>query len=226
MSTIQATTVSTSASPRRLLHRLYALIFPFTRKRRMRRFESLMYPTAETRVLDVGGSAFNWQFVAIRPRVTLLNREFNASMTTNEPTFEAVIGDALWLPYEAEEFEIAFSNSVIEHVGGLDEQRQFAAEIRRVAARVWVQTPARAFFIEPHFLMPFVHWLPRSWRAPLVRWFSPWRWLSRASRAEVEQAVREIRLLSRAEMQELFPDCQIITERFLLWPKSYIAVRP
>ena len=38
--------------------------------------------------------------------------------------------------------------------------------------------------------------------------------------------IETTRLLTRREMQVLFPDCQILTERILgLIPKSYIAVR-
>lgn len=37
----------------------------------------------------------------------------------------------------------------------------------------------------------------------------------------------EIRLLSLREMRSLFPDCEIITDRFLLvFSKSYTAFRP
>ena len=42
----------------------------------------------------------------------------------------------------------------------------------------------------------------------------------------VREMVEEIRLLKKKELQELFPDCQILTEKILgILPKSYIAVR-
>ena len=47
-------------------------------------------------------------------------------------------------------------------------------------------------------------------------------------RANVEHLldlVGEVRMLSKREMREMLPDCRVITERFLLMPKSYIAVR-
>ena len=40
--------------------------------------------------------------------------------------------------------------------------------------------------------------------------------------AERRWHIDRINLLSRGEMTELFPDCEIYTERFLL-PKSYVA---
>ncbi|GAH54453.1 unnamed protein product, partial [marine sediment metagenome] len=81
------------------------------------------------------------------------------------------------------------------------------------------------FFVEPHFLTIFVHWLPTGPRKWAMHWLSFWSWFWHASREESEALVDEIRLLSKREMEELFPDCRIVTERFLLMPKSYIAVR-
>jgi hypothetical protein len=51
---------------------------------------------------------------------------------------------------------------VVEHVGGKEQQRQFVAELCRVAPRVFLSTPNRWFPIETHTLVPFVHWLPRQ----------------------------------------------------------------
>ncbi len=42
---------------------------------------------------------------------------------------------------------------------------------------------------------------------------------------EREAFLDEVRLLSYREMRLLFPDCQILRERFLFLTKSYIAVR-
>jgi len=42
-----------------------------------------------------------------------------------------------------------------------------------VGRRLWVQTPARWFFIEPYVMAPFVHWLPRSVRVRLIMTATP-----------------------------------------------------
>jgi hypothetical protein len=123
-------------------------------------------------------------------------------------------------------YDILFSNSVIEHVGDWPRQQQFAAEARRVGRALWVQTPAYECPIEPHYMTPFIHYFPPSFQRKIARWFTVWGLIERPNREQVEAMVGSIRLLRKAEMSRLFPDCEIITER-LLWliPKSYIAIR-
>lgn len=190
----------------------------------MQRFEQQLAVQDHDRVLDVGGSPFNWQFVTHQPHVLLLNLTLSGEPLPEE-RFTETVGDARALVYGDQAFDVSFSNSVIEHVGSLEDQRRFASEVRRVGRRVWVQTPARGFPLEPHFLTLFVHWLPRRLRPWWIRWFSLWSWLTRPSTEAITAMLAEIRLLSRAEMQELFPDCEILVERVLFMPKSYIAVR-
>lgn len=114
---------------------------------------------------------------------------------------------------------------MIEHVGSLDRQRAFANEVRRVGDGVWVQTPANEFPIEPHYLSPFVHYFPKHVQKRVLRFFSFWGLLTRPSQEKINAKVDEIRLLSYNEMRELFPDCEIIRERFLWMTKSYVAMR-
>jgi len=77
------------------------------------------------------------------------------------PEVTAVRADGRELPFADGEFELGFSNAVVEHVGGgRDGQRRFVAELCRVARRVFVTTPNRFFPVDPHTLLPFVHWLP------------------------------------------------------------------
>ena len=92
--------------------------------------------------------------------------------------------------------------------------------------RLWIQTPAREFFIEPHFIAPFVHWLPKRIRPFVVRWMTPTGLITRMSLEKSREMVDEIRLMTRSEVETLFPDCEIITEKFLgIFTKSYVAVR-
>jgi SAM-dependent methyltransferase len=196
------------------------------RQRRMREFAALFKITEATRILDVGGTPANWHLLAVRPRVTLLNMP--RAREEAWPGFELVAGDGCCLPFANQSFDIVFSNSVIEHVGAPEAQARFAAEVQRVGRRYWVQTPDRAFPLEPHLLTPFLHYLPRSWQAPVARRWTVWDAVERPSvdrRAfYIEHYLKDIRLLGAAEMVVLFPGARIRRERTLGLSKSLIAI--
>lgn len=216
--------------PRRMsIHDLYARIFRLWRARRFALFVRTLQPRLTDHLLDVGGYPWGWAEV---PRLVARIDTLNLAPVPWQPVvppaneIQVLVGDGRRLPFADGTYDIVYSNSVIEHVGSYADQQAFAAELRRVGRALWCQTPAREFFLEPHYLAPFVHWLPRPLQKRLVRWLTPWGWLTRPSPAEVTRTVEEIRLLSLAEMRALFPDCEILCERFLgLATKSYIAVR-
>lgn len=191
----------------------------------MRWFESRLSLNDDAKVLDVGGTAVNWEYSQRRPDVLMLNRMVPPIDTPLPDNLSYDQGDALAMPYDDGQFDVGFSNSVIEHMGTWENQQRFADEIRRVAGALWVQTPAREFPVEPHFVAPLIHWLPKSWRKRVARFGTLWGWVERPTAERVEEIVEEIRLLSYREMRRLFPDCEILVERVLFWPKSYIALR-
>ncbi len=204
------------------------------RMKRMRRFAAAFPLTKTVRILDVGGTSEIWQLLNLSrdqksdQKVVMINMP-RAGSDVNSGNLQHVYGDGCNLPFADQSFDIAFSNSVIEHVGDADAQRRFADEIRRSAKGYWVQTPNRYFPIEPHLLTPFVHLLPRAWAAPIVRRFTVWQFLFRPTEDRrhfyVEHFLADIRLLSAREMQRLFPDAVILRERFLFLTKSLVAYR-
>jgi hypothetical protein len=189
----------------------------------MKAFIDQLKPSKDDRILDVGGYPEFWAGSGIESFVTILNLHPTTS-TSNKRIF-IVIGDGTDLKYEDQCFDIVFSNSVIEHLGTVEPQQRFASECARVGKRLWIQTPARSFPIEPHFLTPFIHFFPKSWQKKLLRNCTVWGWLVRPSDKQIEDALDEIRLLSETEMRDLFPDCSIKREKILGFTKSYIAVR-
>jgi hypothetical protein len=190
----------------------------------MNRFVETFRPTAETTVIDVGGTPYNWEQIGARFPITLLNTE---PLEAGElgAHYTLLQGSGMQLNFTDGSFDIAFSNSVIEHVGPPDAQRAFAEELRRVGRQLWVQTPARSFFFEPHLLAPFIHFLPLSWQRRLVRNFTLWGWITRPSQASVDRMLGELRLLDFATFRALFPDCEIRRERFMGVTKAFVAVR-
>jgi 2-polyprenyl-3-methyl-5-hydroxy-6-metoxy-1,4-benzoquinol methylase len=208
------------------IHRIYRAISPLFRRRRMRRFLHHMRPTNETTILDVGGYPGNWEGFAIDAKITLLNvHRIDLPPAWIDRRMSAVVGDGCNLPYEDQSFDIVFSNSVIEHVGDWGRQVYFAAEMRRVGKSLWIQTPARNFFVEPHLLTPFVHFLPIVLQRRLLRRFTIWGIMTKPTPAEVHAFFEQTRLITAPEMRKLFPDCEILRERFAGLTKSFIAIR-
>jgi SAM-dependent methyltransferase len=197
------------------------------RAARMRDFVKRCGVTDSTRILDIGGDSFNWKILAeaagVRPQVTVLN-VFPASAVDAIPRLTWVVGTALDIPFPDSAFDIAFSNSVIEHLGTRSAQDRFAAEAMRVARRYWIQTPNRWFPLEPHLLCPFIAYLPRRMQRPLYP-LTPWALTTRGITTKMmDQQFDELRLLSKREFRELFPRARLITERLAGLSKCFIAM--
>jgi hypothetical protein len=192
----------------------------------MLRFAAELRITEETRVLDIGGTPECWDLLPLRPRLTLLNTP--RAKDDLAAAAEWVAGDGRALPFRDGAFDVVFSNSVIEHVGGIESQRRFASEVMRVGRAYWVQTPNRWFPVEQHLLTPLIHWLPLSWQRALVPAFNVWQIVARPSedrrRFYIEHYLRDVRLVSASELRGLFPRARVIRERFWGWTKSLVAL--
>ena len=76
-------------------------------------------------------------------------------------SLELVWGDATSLPFRDESFGFVLCNDVLEHVF---DQAKLMQELIRVLARngaAYVQCANKYQIIEPHFLLPFLSWIPR-----------------------------------------------------------------
>jgi hypothetical protein len=192
------------------------------RLKRMRRFIEAFSITDTTHILDVGGEPAFWAAFPFKANITLLNTS-KFSVYPNCCLF--VVADGRSLPFPPSSFDIVFSNSVIEHLGTFQDQQLFAKEIRRIARSIWVQTPARWFPIEPHLAGLFIHYLPKRLQRKLAKRLTLWGWIATDYDRDIDIFLKEVRLLTYKEMKELFPDCEIMKERWLLLTKAYIAVR-
>jgi len=209
------------------LHSIYARIFKIWRRKRFALFVRLLSPRPDQRLLDVGGNPTSWMIHPVLLGAIDTVNIYQADWQLNpEYHIRTFVGDGCALVFPDKSYDIAFSNSVIEHVGSWERQQAFAKEIRRIGNAIWVQTPAFECPIEPHYLAPFVHWLPKSVQPKIVRWLTPYGLLQKPSVKKVDEMIETTRLLTKREVRELFPDCEIHTERLLGFiPKSYIAFR-
>lgn len=97
------------------------------------------------------------------------------------------------LPFEGQSFDVVISNHVIEHVGDKSSQLHHLLELRRVlkpGGRAYLAVPNRWMIIEPHYGLPLLSWIPRSWRSVYLKF---------AGKGEIY----DCEPLSRGEVQRL-----------------------
>ncbi len=184
------------------------VVEPFSRRARAHRiaqFRALTGAGPETRIVDVGCGGLG--LISLAPDLDITGVDLHERPEYPGPLVQA---DATArLPFADDEFDIAYCNSVIEHIEPA-RRAGLARELRRVARGWYAQTPAISFPIEPHSLLPAAHWLPKSLRRPY------WR-LGAGSNMD------EINLLGRREFEALFGPA--FPERFGPLTKSWICVQ-
>jgi SAM-dependent methyltransferase len=178
------------------------------RRRRHAAFLGALEVRPDDRILDVGCGRAG--LLALDPQRRVVG--LDARPQPGYPG-ELVVGDARAMPFADAEFDVAYCNSLLEHVDPAD-RRLVAAEIRRVARRWFVQTPNLWFPLEPHVLVPGFQFLPPRAQRRLAR-------LAPAGGGE-----GWIRLLDVRELAALFPDGEILRERVGPLTKSLMAVGP
>lgn len=212
------------------IHDVYGFFMARFRPRRMRRLIANVPEIAkpDTSIIDVGGSGDWWVMLGIRgPNILIVNLDDTMREETEKQGYRFEVVDARRLPYEDKAFDLAVSNSVIEHVGDFADQQRFVKEMLRCGKTIYLQTPNKWFFVEPHTIAVFIHWLPLSIYRKLVRWFSVWGWVNKPTQKQVDDLLATIRLLNRREMEQLFPGLPLQTETFLGMTKSFeIVYRP
>ncbi|MDJ0687942.1 MAG: class I SAM-dependent methyltransferase [Xenococcaceae cyanobacterium MO_188.B32] len=200
------------------------------RKKRFAFFKSLIQSVSyPLKILDVGGKDTIWHQEGFcdpdmvdRVKITILNKQ---QMKVNHPNVRAIVGDARNMrEFEDDEFDIVFSNSVIEHVGTYDDQIQMANEIKRVGKKYFVQTPNLYFPIEPHFLFPFFQFLPLEIKIWILTHIPIGRRSQRVGdREQAMKIANRVKLLSKKEVKKLFPEANIFEEKFFGLTKSLVA---
>jgi hypothetical protein len=184
----------------------------------------IMKPTASDRILDVGVTNRDWRdanFLESRypwpERITAVSIEPVPVFERNYPSVKLVVADGRQLPFADGEFDIGFSNAVIEHVGSRADQERFVSEMVRTCRRVFICTPNARFPVDPHTLLPFVHWLPPGQRHRVLRLTGNHHWAS-------EEMLNP---LDSGTLRGLFPKAakvRLLAQRMLLVPSVLVAV--
>ncbi|GHT50487.1 hypothetical protein AGMMS49982_05890 [Bacteroidia bacterium] len=183
-------------------------------------------------IIDVGGTKNYWDIIpkevliANNVHITIVNLPSGNSLPENDAIFTFREGDGCNLSeFEDNSFQIAHSNSVIEHVGDWNNVVNFSKEMKRVAKRYYLQTPNYWFPIEPHFLVPFIHWLPKPVRIWLVLHFNMGFIKKATSCNEAKETLEHLSLLSGKQLRGLFPDGTLYREKLVFFTKSLVVIR-
>lgn len=195
---------------------------------RSRRWELLRqhFPDIESMsLIDLGGRVRMWLRAPYRPAaIHIVNLQPPPSEVPDWMCVEQ--GDACARLGEITRgaYDLVFSNSVLEHVGGHAQRARFAENVHALSPCHWIQTPYRYFPIEPHWLFPGFQFLPVGVRAEIsLRW--PLVHFPPASRETNVRRVMEVELLSRTEMRWYFPHSALLPEKAMGLTKSLIAVK-
>ena len=175
------------------------------------------------RVIDLGGRPSMWEQLPVRPRhVVCVNLERHdpigswVSTETGDvcdPGFVGGIGT----------FDLVYSNSTIEHVGGHARRIQFADAVRSFAPRYWVQTPNRYFPIEPHVVFPAFQFLPTRLKIAVA---AHWPLSPLGTHGDLVEEILDIELVSLTDLRFYFPGARIWKERVAGLTKSLTAYSP
>ncbi len=169
-----------------------------------------------------------WRRAPIRPAsVTVLN--LYEPGVSNEPWLRPILGDACLARQDLARssaltsYDLVFSNSLLEHVGGHAKRIALSSEVHALAPRHWVQTPYRYFPIEPHWLFPGFQFLPIAARTTVAaKW--PLAHTLPTCREDAMSAVQWTELVGIAELRAYFPDSVIHREKAGGVIKSLMAV--
>ncbi len=148
------------------IENIAAAISEKSRAKKWAQFLALATPGPDDTIVDVGVNVTEYS-----PSDNYLERHYPhpehitavaiesdlSAFQSRYPSVTAVSADGTNLPFDDSEFDIAYSNAVIEHVGGYDRQLAFVAELYRVSRRGYLTMPNRHFPIEIHTRIPLLH---------------------------------------------------------------------
>jgi SAM-dependent methyltransferase len=145
-------------------------ISAYNRRRKWNTFLEIIKPSHYTTILDVGFAEneysetdnFLEKNYPYPHNITALGINTPKIFLERYPRIKAVKYDGGKFPFGDKEFDICWSNAVIEHVGNREKQLMFLEEIKRVAKIAFITTPNKHFPFEVHTRTPLLHFLPKK----------------------------------------------------------------
>ncbi len=209
----------------------------YTRGQRLKRFNDFMRSAnGRIRLIDLGGTVKFWEDWGLGAQplfeVTLVNNhdrdKCHADDPIRLPNIRRLRADVLTLSAaDFAEYDVIFSNSLIEHLPGRELQRQLARAIVDSGRPYFLQTPNKRSPLDPHFPRPYVPFFatyPRSLQARLLSWFALGSGSASPSYDAALTRLQNYYPLTARDVRQLFPQARIVLERPLGVPMSIIAM--
>lgn len=141
------------------------------RKRKYDMFCQYFKPAANTKILDIGASEWEYRSTGnllekkypYPERITALGVQEFVQFKKKYPRVNIVKYNGGVFPFKDKSFDVCWCNAVLEHVGNRENQEFFLREIKRVAGRAFVTTPNKRFIYEPHSKLLLFHYLPKKY---------------------------------------------------------------
>ena len=197
-------------------------LFNFRKKRAdfIKKIISFIYEENNScKIIDLGGTEEFWNIIDAdflyenNVKITLIN--LHPYAVKNKQIFKIHHMDFFSLnPKDFSDFDLSFSNSVIEHLENDENQRKFASLHKTIAKYYYCQTPNKHFPIEPHFMFPFFQFLNKKLKIFLSMNFELGNYDNIKNKEIADKYIEEIKLLSKKNLSKIFPYAQIKKEYF------------
>lgn len=227
------------------MNKLREIVWAASRRARRKRavfFREKLSLNEQTSILDIGSeTGDNINLVLSGTKINSQNvciADIDANLieqgAVNFGFKTLLLDESGKIPLADKSYDVVYCSSVIEHVTlakdevwqvtsekdfqkkAFENQKKFAAEIKRVGKSYFVQTPARSFPIESHTWMPLFSFLPRSLLLKAMRV---------TNRYWIKSAPPDFNLLDAKQMKELFPEAEIVYEKKFGLVKSIMAIK-
>ncbi len=122
----------------------------------------------KSNILDIGtGSGHIISDIAKHCKKATSVDMFDERLIKKGYSFRKVMGEKL--PFPNNTFDVVISNHVLEHVPNQDIHLSEIYRALKKRGILYLATPNRWWWKDPHYQMPFITWLPRFVASPLFR---------------------------------------------------------
>ena len=198
----------------------------YNRLRKYNSFIDYFKPEIKTKIIDVGASEKECLEKAnilekkypYSENITVLGIDNFKEFPKRYPKVKIATYKGDVFPFKDKEFDICWSNAVLEHVGNFDKQEKFLKEICRVAKTAFITTPNRYFPFEVHTRIFLLHYLPKKlFNKILIKLGKDWKFSDRIHLLGLQDIIT---LLRRCNIKK----SKIIKNRILGFVVDFIII--